>query len=140
MHQLHGGPLPQLPTVVLEENVAEKSARLNGRTQGRDAFDRHGLTSSAHAWSPIYGARPFDPERRLRFRSRSDFDDEQIGLLTTPPPDLVDLESRLGAYDPWLADLDADELIFGGDSRGDRATVLRMLAELDGGRLASECW
>lgn len=168
MHQLYGGPLPQLPTVALEENVAETIARLNRRTLARDVFDLvwvatqpgisldrsltrrlavlkcwvdlHGLASTAHAWSPIDDARPFGPERWLRVRSRADFDDEQIGLLTTPPPDLDDLGSRLGAYYPWLADLDADELIVGGGSGGDRATLLRMLAELDGGRLAGECW
>lgn len=167
-HQQYGGPLPQVPTVAIEENVAEKIARLNRRTLARDAFDlvwvaappgitldqrrtrrlavlkcwvdRHGLTSTAHAWSPIDDAQPFDPTLWLRPRSRSDFDDEQIGLLTTPPPDLDELGSRLGTYYPWLADLEDDERIVARGHAGDRATVLSMLAELDGGRLVGGCW
>lgn len=167
-HDRYGGPLPRLPTVALEENVAEKIARLNRRTLARDAFDLvwvathpaialdqqltrrlavlkcwvdlHGLSTTMQVWNPIADARPFDPDRWLRARPRSEFDDEQIGLLTTPAPDLDDLGRDLGRTYGWLADLDAQEAVIARGSGGDRATVLRLLAELDGGRMAGACW
>lgn len=39
VHTAYGGPLPQLPCVRLEENVAEKIARLNRTTTARDVYD-----------------------------------------------------------------------------------------------------
>lgn len=39
IHSQYGGPLPQLTAVRLEENVAEKIARLNRTTTARDAYD-----------------------------------------------------------------------------------------------------
>lgn len=87
-HQRYGGPLPELPTVRLEENVAEKIARLNRRTFARDAYDlvwlarepgveldrsltrrlavlkcwvdKNGLSGPRHSWSVIADARAFE--------------------------------------------------------------------------------
>lgn len=39
VHAQYGGPLPQLTVVRLEENVAEKVARLNRTTTARDVYD-----------------------------------------------------------------------------------------------------
>lgn len=39
VHDAYGGPLPALPCVRLEENIAEKVARLNRATTARDAYD-----------------------------------------------------------------------------------------------------
>lgn len=39
-HERYGGPLPQLPTVTIEEHVAEKIARLNRRTRTTLAVTR----------------------------------------------------------------------------------------------------
>ena len=39
IHAQFGGPLPQLTVVRLEENVAEKIARLNRTTTARDVYD-----------------------------------------------------------------------------------------------------
>lgn len=39
IHDAYGGPLPELSTVRLEENVAEKVARLNRTTTARDVYD-----------------------------------------------------------------------------------------------------
>lgn len=39
IHAQYGGPLPQLTVVRLEENVAEKVARLNRKTTARDVYD-----------------------------------------------------------------------------------------------------
>lgn len=168
IHERYGGPLPQLPVVQLEENIAEKIARLNRRTLARDAFDlvwiaeqpgitvdralirrlvvlkcwvdRNGLTSAQHAWAPISDAHQFNASRWLRPRSRTDFDDEQIGLLTTPPPDLDDLGASLNKYYGWLADLDREEERVARCEPGDRGLVLRLLGELPGGRINTTFW
>lgn len=39
VHEAYGGPLPELPCVRLEENMAEKIARLNRTTTARDVYD-----------------------------------------------------------------------------------------------------
>src|SRR5690554_4752736 len=39
IHSEYGGPLPLLPVVRIEENIAEKIARLNRRTFARDMYD-----------------------------------------------------------------------------------------------------
>ncbi len=39
IHKQYGGPLPGLPCVRLEENMAEKIARLNRTTAARDVYD-----------------------------------------------------------------------------------------------------
>lgn len=167
-HDRYGGPLPSLPVVRLEENVAEKIARLNRRTLARDAFDliwirtepgvtldpvltrrlavlkcwvdQHGLESANHRWISVDDAQPFDPAHWLRPRSAADFDDEHIGLLTTPPPDLDDLGATLGVHYGWLSDLDDDEQVVGRGIAGDRGLVLRLLGGLEGGRLSDGIW
>jgi predicted nucleotidyltransferase component of viral defense system len=91
IHALYDGPLPELFLVCLEENMAEKIARLNRRTPARDVYDlvwlaqqpglhfdsvlvrrlavlkcwvdQHGLTSTNSTWSTVPGARSFDPRR-----------------------------------------------------------------------------
>lgn len=167
-HDRYGGPLPELPTVRLEENVAEKIARLNRRTFARDAYDlvwvarepgveldrgltrrlgvlkcwvdTNGLTTSNHAWSTITDARGFDSARWLEPRAASAFDDEQIGLLTIPPPDLEGLGRDLAFLYGWLADLTAEERVAAKGSAGDRGGVIEALRNLDGGRMPAELW
>jgi predicted nucleotidyltransferase component of viral defense system len=167
IHDRYGGPLPALPVVVLEENLAEKIARLNRRSPARDAYDlvwvmrqpipvardlvrrlallkvwvdQHGLTSTWCVWSRVPDARAFDVERWLTPRRRADFDDEDIGLLTTPPPDLDELGADLCALYRWLVDLDGDEATLAQGGAGHRPTVLRLLGALPGGRMAEGCW
>jgi predicted nucleotidyltransferase component of viral defense system len=168
IHDRYGGPLPHLPVVRVEETVAEKIARLTRRTYARDAYDLvwiarqpglalnqalvrrlavlkcwvdlHGLTAAHHAWSPAHGPLAFDVDRWLRPRIASEFDDEQIGLLTTPPPDLDELGADLPRYYSWLGDLDEDERAIAAGAAGDRALVLRLLGELPGARLADSVW
>lgn len=129
-HDRYGGPLPQISAVRLEENVAEKIARLNRRTLARDAYDlvwvalepgvgldraltrrlavlknwvdQYGLTCHSHTWSAIADARSFDVERWLEPRKAADFDDEHIGLLTIPPPELADLARDMADQYRWL--------------------------------------
>lgn len=168
-HRLYGGPLPELPTVRLEENVAEKIARLNRRTFARDAYDlvwiarepgvaldrsltrrltvlkcwvdKNGLSGHQHTWSPIADAREFEAFRWLEPRTESDFDDEQIGLLTTPPPDLDDLGRDLALHYGWLAELTDEEQLIGRGAAADRGVVIEALRDLDnGGRMKAEFW
>lgn len=168
IHERYGGPLPQLPIVQLEENIAEKIARLNRRTLARDAFDlawiaqqpgitlnqalirrlavlkcwvdKNGLTSAHHTWAPIPDAQPFDVTRWLQPRAKKDFDDEQIGLLTTPPPNLDDLGASLSKYYGWLTQLDQEEKTAARAEPGDRGLILRLLTELPGGRIDNTFW
>lgn len=168
IHDRYGGPLPKLPVVRLEETVAEKIARLTRRTYARDAYDLvwiarqpgltldhalvrrlavlkcwvdlHGLTTGNHSWPPAHGPRALDVESWLRPRVESEFDDEQIGLLTTPPPNLDDLGADLPKYYSWLTKLDDQERVIAAGNAGDRALVLRLLGALPGARLAGAVW
>lgn len=137
IHNRYGGPLPRLPVFDLAENLAEKVARLNRRSPARDAYDLvwvagtpglhldhllirrlavlkawvdlHGLAAGRAAWSsPLPGAQPFDAGRWLSPRTAGDFDDEAIGLLTVPPPNLDHLGRELFLRYHWLLDLDDD--------------------------------
>jgi len=167
-HDRYGGPLPDLPTVRLEENVAEKVARLNRRTFARDAFDlvwvmrepgvaldkaltrrlallkcwvdKNGLSTPRHVWSPIADARAFEGGRWLAPRAAKDFDDEQIGLLTTPLPDLDELGRDLSRLYQWMGELTAEERTIALGNGADRGTVFDLLRGLDGGRLITELW
>lgn len=164
IHRRYGGPLPFLPVVELAENVAEKIARLNRRSPARDAYDLvwlartpglsldrplvrriavlkswvdlHGLHTDHAGWSaPLPGARLFDTGRWLTPRSARDFDDEAIGLLSVPPPNLDDLGRDLSGLYSWLSDLDDDEGVVAQGRPQDRNLVLRLVGELPGGRL-----
>lgn len=169
VHDRYGGPLPALPIVELAENIAEKIARLNRRCLARDAFDLvwlastpglaidrdmvrrlavlkawvdlNGLRTERATWaSPLPGARPFNVERWLTARSARDFDDEAIGQLTVPPPDLGDLGRALSRLYRWLADLTPDELAIAEGRPQDRPLALRMLGALPGTRMVDVAW
>lgn len=169
VHDRYGGPLPGLPIVELAENIAEKIARLNRRCLARDAYDLvwlastpgldvdrdlvrrlavlkawvdlNGLRSEHATWaSPLPAARPFDVERWLSIRAARDFDDESIGLLTVPSPDLADLGQALSRLYQWLGDLTPEEHSIAQGRPQDRPLVLRLLRELPGARMADIAW
>ncbi|MGH9131784.1 MAG: nucleotidyl transferase AbiEii/AbiGii toxin family protein [Acidimicrobiales bacterium] len=169
VHRRYGGSLPRLPVVDLAENVAEKVARLNRRSPARDAYDLvwvartsgldldrslirrlvvlktwvdlHGLRADHAVWAaPLPGAQPFDVDRWLTPRGAGGFDDEAIGLLTVPPPDLGDLGHDLTRLYQWLVELGDDESVVALGRPQDRNLVLRLLGELPGGRLAGVTW
>jgi len=171
IHDRYGGPLPELTVVRLEENVAEKIARLNRTTTARDVYDlvwlwRHyrdangapldhalvrrlavlknwvdkfGLHTEGATWKPAHEAYPFDPAHWLRERAAGDFDQQDIGQLSVPPPDLEVLGQELRTGYAFLAELDEQEQAVAALDGGDRRTVLQMLAELPTSRLTG-CW
>ena len=164
IHERYGGPLPKIRTVRLEENVAEKIARLNRTTTARDMYDlawlcgrgqlwnmldkplirrlavlkiwvdANGVGAGGSSWGPAHVGTSFDPERWLRPRTAKEFDVEDIGALAvpTPKPERLSEEVRVGFG--FLSELDADEEAVAASNPKDRALVLRMLAELPGGR------
>jgi predicted nucleotidyltransferase component of viral defense system len=163
IHNRYGGALPQLPVMDLGENIAEKVARLNRVSPPRDAYDLwwvsttpglhldqrlvrrlavlkcwvdlNGLHHGAVSWPTLPSASGFDPTRWTTPRRARDFDDDSIGLLTAPPPNLDDLGRQLAERYRWLVDLDSDERRVAAGNAADRGLVLRMLALLPGCRL-----
>jgi len=158
-------PLPELQVVRLEENIAEKIARLNRATPARDMYDlRWAMTTptvtrsldlalirrlavlkiwvdanGAHAsntwWKPGHEGPSFDPQRWLRDRSHGEFDEEDIGALAVPVPTAAELSDALRTHFGFLADLDPDEQILAQAREQDRPLALRLLASLPDARL-----
>jgi len=150
-HQQYGFALPALPCVPLEEIAAEKIARLTRAATARDAADLVWVaTTSPHsqldrdlvralavlkvwvdnhglgpAWSPALDPAPFDPDVWLSPRTR--WDDEQIGLLTQPPPPLDQLERDLFTHYGWLRELTDNQRQIAQAHGGDRTLVLGLL-------------
>jgi len=124
-------PIHSTPGLDLDRSLVRRLAVLKAWV------DLHGLHTDHTGWSaPLPNARPFDVDRWLTPRSASDFDDEAIGLLTVPTPDLGDLGRELSRLYVWLGDLDDDERAVTEGRPQDRNLVLRLLAQLPGGRLS----
>lgn len=164
IHERYGGPLPKIRTVRLEENVAEKIARLNRTTTARDMYDlawlcgrgqlwntldkplirrlavlkiwvdANGVGAGNSSWGPAHVDTSFDPERWLRPRTAKEFDVEDIGALAVPTPKPERLSEEVRVGFGFLSELDADEKAVAASNPKDRALVLRMLAELPDGR------
>lgn len=166
MHAQYGPPaLPELQVVRLEENLAEKIARLNRATPARDMddlrwvmtntpatgqldlpllrrlavlkiwVDANGLHAGDTFWKPGHEGPAFDPERWLRDRTSDDFDGEDIGALAVPVPTAAELSEALRTHFGFLADLDGDERTLASAHEQDRPLALHLLADLPGGRL-----
>jgi predicted nucleotidyltransferase component of viral defense system len=152
--QRYGFDSPEIPCVRLEEIIAEKVARLTRSATARDASDLvWAATTSPHSqfgrplvrrlamlkvwvdnhgvapdWTPSLAPRAFDARQWLAPRGK--WDDEQIGLLTSPPPSLQKLESEMRRLYGWLADLDTDETRWATANPRDRADVIRAIQAL----------
>ena len=165
MHERYGGPLPQIKTVRLEENISEKIARLNRTTTARDMYDlawicsqgrlwgnldkdlirrlavlkvwtdSNGMHAENASWGPAHAKSRFDPEKWLRPRSAKEFDMEDIGTLAVPTPKPEELSERVSAGLAFLAELDAQKEQLARSDPRDRALAIRLLEELPGGRL-----
>jgi predicted nucleotidyltransferase component of viral defense system len=154
-----------IPVMALEENMAEKIARLTRRTPARDVYDltwiastsphsgfdraavrrlavlknwvdQFGLSSPPAAWQPVTGAVPYSPDRWRTPRRAADFDEESIGLLVIPPPSLDDLGRQLHVLFGFLTDLDDVEQRVAAGGAGSRSHVLEAIGNLPGSRLA----
>lgn len=166
IHERYGGGLPMLKTVRLEENIAEKIARLNRTTAARDMYDlawlcgrrelwatldkplirrlavlkiwvdANGVSASGSSWGPAHVATAFDAEKWLRPRGKREFDIEDIGALAVPTPDPGKLSEAVRKGFSFLSDLSDDEKEISESNPRDRALALRMLAELPGERLS----
>lgn len=160
VHAQYGFDLPRIATVRIEENIAEKVARLNRTTTARDMYDlRWLMTSSAvapgidkalvrrlavlkiwvdtngmHAgnvhWRPGHQGSVFNPERWLRSRGEDEFDPDDIGALAVPKPTAKELSEAVSEKFSFLAELDDDELVVARSDPRDRSLVIRMLADL----------
>jgi predicted nucleotidyltransferase component of viral defense system len=168
VHAHYGDPpLPALPVIRLEENLAEKISRLNRATPARDMYDlrwvsqnllrteidtdlvrrltvlkvwvdTHGVAAAdGTAWLPAHSGGAFDPDHWLRVRDAREYDEEDIGTLAVPPPPLATMSTEVSAAYSFLTQLDADERVVAQARAQDRPLVLRLLRELPGDRLAS---
>lgn len=159
--------LPQgIATMALEENLAEKVARLNRRRLARDLYDlwwigtnppfsgfdealvarlaalkcwvdTHGLHASPTiSWNTVDGATVFDPDRWLTAAAR--VNDESIGLLMNPPPNLAKLHTDVIARYQFLARVPAEVADATRQDRRGLADVHRQLRQLPGGRFSDD--
>lgn len=166
VHAQYGGSLPSIKAVRLEENLAEKIARLNRVTTARDMYDlawiagngalwRHidqplvrrlsvlkiwvdanGLHAGATCWAPAHAGLPFNPSHWLRKRDAKEFDIEDIGALAVPTPKPEELSERVRKSFAFLQELDDEERIIANASGKDRALAIHLLENLPGGRLS----
>jgi hypothetical protein len=156
----YGFDLPDILCVRLEEIIAERVARLSRSATARDAsdlvwasttsphsqfsrslvrrlavlkiwVDNHGL---APDWSPALSPRSFDAGQWLS--PRGSWDNEQIGLLTSPAPSLPAMESEMIRLYRWLEDLDDDEARWAAANPRDRTDVIRAIQSLPDSTLA----
>ena len=167
IHSAYGEPpLPKLLVIRLEENMAEKISRLNQRTPARDMYDLAwvadhllrddldrplirrltvlkvwvdacGAKADDAVWPTAHQGPAFDPEKWLRPRDPDDYDQEDIGVLAVPPPNLADLSEQVSSAYSFLTDLDRDEQTVAAAQEKDRALALQMLRGLPGGRLSN---
>lgn len=166
VHSVYGDPpLPNLQTIRLEENLAEKISRLNRTTTARDMYDlawiaanaqslggldwallrrlavlkiwvdAHGVATSHARWKPAHEPAAFDADHWLRERRADEFDFEDIGALAVPPPSAKDLAAQVQRHYAFLADLDDTERRLATARGQDRPLALRELCRLPGGRL-----
>lgn len=165
VHDRYDGPLPQIKTVRLEENVSEKIARLNRTTTARDMYDlawicsqrqlwneldkdlirrltvlkiwtdSNGIHAGNASWGPAHAKSRFDPDRWLRPRGAGEFDMEDIGALAVPTPRPEELSEQVSAGFAFLRTLDAQEEQLAQSDPRDRGLAIKLLEGLPGGRL-----
>ena len=165
VHAAYGDfQLPQLQTMRLEENLAEKISRLNRTTTARDMYDlawiaanerhlgwldkplirrlvvlkiwvdAHGVSASKASWKAAHEPSAFDPDRWLRRRTAAEFDLEDIGALAVPPPTEKELAEQVRTHYAFLAGLDDIERQIALARGQNRHIVLRELGALPGRR------
>jgi predicted nucleotidyltransferase component of viral defense system len=138
IHKQYGIELPKIQVANLQENMAEKIARTNRKPLARDMYDlvwiaktspfsqfnrnivrnlavlkvwvdQYGIQSNTHQWGKTFGTSEYNLSRWNTPISKEDISDEQIGLLTIPPPKMEDLAKEFHAYFGFLADMTEQE-------------------------------
>ena len=167
IHKQYGLDLPKIKMVRLEENMAEKIARLNRTNTARDLYDlnwimetpsveriidkpllrrlavlkiwvdSHGMHCGNVWWRPAHAPSVFDPEKWLYGRNPKEIDREDIGTLAVPAPTAEEMLSSLKENYLFLMDLDETETVIAGSNAKDRSLVIQTLKELPGGRLST---
>ena len=165
IHKQYGFELPKIHTVRLEENMAEKIARLNRTSTARDLYDLNWLLETKSVadtidkkllkrlvvlkiwvdsygmhygnifWHPAHSPSVFDPDRWLNDRNPKDVDAEDIGTLAVPAPTAEELLQKLKQNYGFLMDLDEVEQVIAKSNQKDRGLVIQSLTELPGGRM-----
>lgn len=166
IHSQYAASLPAIRTVRLEENIAEKVARLNRTTTARDMYDlawimnsvslarsldldlirrlsvlkiwvdSNGLHAKTMAWPPDYKRSSFDVGWWLRERSEGEFDLEDIGALAVPVLSPKELSESVRNGFSFLCELTDEEEILAKADNRDRSLAIKLLRELPGGRFA----
>jgi hypothetical protein len=152
--------------MALEENMAEKVARLARRTPARDVYDlvwiattsphsgfgrdavrrlailktwvdQYGLSSPPTTWPQVTGAVDYDPALWRTIRNSTAYDEDSIGLLAIPAPSLDELSTQLCNHYDFLAEPnDTEQRIITSNANG-RRLVLASLTQLPGTRFAN---
>ncbi len=164
IHDCYNHQLPEIKTVRLEENIAEKIARLNRTTTARDLYDlnwimenvsvcknldknlirrlvvlkiwcdSNGIHCEETEYRKAHSSSVFNPEYWLRERSEKEVDLEDIGTLAVPTPSVKNLVDRLRKNYEFLKELDEKELVIANSDERDRKAVLQALKELPDNR------
>lgn len=125
VHSRYGFELPSLPTIRVEEAIAEKLARYRRVSLARDLYDLHWFAESGAFDEDIVrrlwilktyrdvvvdgrGGKPIAPTDITRPRDKADFRQEDIGHLTRPVRIEEWIESVRSRY-AFVAELDEDE-------------------------------
>ena len=167
IHKQYGFELPDIHTVRLEENMAEKIARLNRTSTARDMYDLNWIMENKQIadtidknllrrlvvlkiwvdsfgmhcgnvfWRPAHSPSVFIPEKWLNDRKPKDVNAEDIGTLAVPAPTSEEMIEKEKYNFEFLTDLDDDEKIVALSNQKDRGLVIHMLMELPDGRLES---
>lgn len=160
IHHQYGIAIPKIYTVQLEENIAEKIARLNRTTTARDLYDlnwimnnstlkttldknlikrlvvlkiwvdSYGLNCENVQWNKAHEPSKFDPKYWLRDRKENEVDLEDIGALSVPVPKAKDLLKGIQNHYSFLNNLDDTEKIIAESNQKDKSLVIKTLKEL----------
>lgn len=160
IHKQYGQKLPKINTIKLEENIAEKIARLNRTTTARDLYDlkwliqnskiksnldlnlirrlvvlkiwvdSHGLNCENAHWNKAHQPSSFDPQYWLRNRKEEELDLEDIGALSIPVPSAKELLSSVQQNYQFLNNLDNTEAQIAKSNAKDRSLVIKTLKKL----------
>ncbi len=170
IHKQYGFSLPKVHTVRLEENMAEKIARLNRVSTARDMYDlnwimensslsstldkdlikrlvvlkiwvdSYGMHYNNIYWHPAHDPSVFQPKKWLYERNAKAVDTEDIGTLAVPAPTAEDMIDRLKRNYSFLLDLDDTEQTIAMSNQKDRSLVIKTLSELPDKRLNGQLY